>query len=164
MRTPNLRQQAEQLGKILLAQEKTLATAESLTGGGIAAELTAIPGSSAWFCGAFVTYVNGWKHRFLGVPMDTLERFDAVSGQTVHAMLQGLREKTGVDCAIAVSGFAGPSGGLPDRPVGTVFVGIAGPGWEAVQECHFKGSRAQIRRQTVRTAIGLMLDRLKSLQ
>ncbi|MBQ6470535.1 MAG: CinA family protein [Victivallales bacterium] len=161
MRTSNLRQQARQLGNILLAQGRTLATAESLTGGGIAAELTAVPGSSRWFRGAFVTYVNDWKHRFLGVPQETLERFDAVSSQTVHAMLKGLRERSGVDCAMAVSGFAGPGGGLPDRPVGTVFVGIAGPGWESVQECHFTGTRSQIRRQTVRMAIGLMLDQLE---
>ena len=161
MSTSNLRQQARQLGKLLRSQRNTLATAESLTGGGIAAELTAIPGSSEWFCGGIVTYTNAWKHRFLGVPLETLKRFDAVSSQTVQAMLNGLRTKTGVDYAIAVSGFAGPGGGLPDRPVGTVFVGVAGPDWQIVQECHFIGTRAQIRRQTAWKAISLLLTRLQ---
>jgi nicotinamide-nucleotide amidase len=113
------------IGDILLQRGKTMATAESCTGGYIAHLLTSIPGSSQFYKGGAVTYANELKSGMLGVSPATLERFGAVSKETVSEMARGVLEKTGVDYAIATSGIMGPDGGTTEKPVGLVWVGLA---------------------------------------
>ena len=112
---------AELIG-VLRAKGLTLSTAESCTGGAIAAAVTSVPGSSAVFKGAVVAYANEVKRSLLGVSDDTLQSYGAVSEQTVREMVQGVARATDSDCAVATSGVAGPGGGTPDKPVGTVWV------------------------------------------
>jgi nicotinamide-nucleotide amidase len=113
------------IADILLQKGKTLATAESCTGGYIAHLLTSIPGSSQFYKGGAVTYSNELKVDLLGVPAATLERFGAVSKETVSEMARGVLERTGADYAMATSGIMGPDGGTPEKPVGLVWVGLA---------------------------------------
>ena len=112
---------AELIG-VLRAKGLTLSTAESCTGGAIAAAVTSVPGSSDVFKGAVVAYANEVKRSLLGVSDDTLQSYGAVSEQTVREMVQGVARATDSDCAVATSGVAGPGGGTPDKPVGTVWV------------------------------------------
>ena len=155
-----IRTASEKLGKLLKARGLVLSTAESCTGGGIAAAITDIAGSSEWFSGAFVTYSNEWKMRQLGVAPSTLEIYGAVSAQTVSQMLDGLLKNGGADLGIAVSGIAGPGGGSPEKPVGTVFIGVAGKGWQVVRRMLFAGDRAAVRAQTIETALTMMTKQL----
>ena len=113
------------IGKRLLELNKTLATAESCTGGNIAAQIISMPGSSAYFLGGIVAYANEVKKMELGVKSETLEAFGAVSSQTVSEMALGALMKFNSDYAISISGIAGPDGGTPDKPVGTVWIAIA---------------------------------------
>jgi nicotinamide-nucleotide amidase len=110
---------------LLRAKKKTLALAESCTGGLIAQRVTDVPGASEVFLGGVVSYANSAKEKFLGVKTSTLEKFGAVSEETAREMAVGAREKFGSDFAIAVTGIAGPSGGSPEKPVGTVFIALA---------------------------------------
>ena len=112
---------AELIG-VLRAKGLTLSTAESCTGGAIAAAVTSVPGCSDVFKGAVVAYANEVKRSLLGVSDDTLQSYGAVSEQTVREMVQGVARATDSDCAVATSGVAGPGGGTPDKPVGTVWV------------------------------------------
>lgn len=116
---------AEKVNDALRARSFVLATAESCTGGSIAAAITSVPGSSEVFKGGVVAYSNDIKNALLGVSVDTLDCWGAVSEQTVKEMVNGVKEKMRCDCAVATSGIAGPSGGAPDKPVGTVWVAIA---------------------------------------
>jgi|JI7StandDraft_1071085.scaffolds.fasta_scaffold02784_5 nicotinamide-nucleotide amidase len=118
---------AAALGELLLRNSWTITTAESCTGGGVAQAITAISGSSAYFHSAVVTYSNAAKTKFLGVPADTLAACGAVSEQTVYAMAHGAAELADADCAIAISGIAGPTGGSIDKPVGTVWFAFRYP-------------------------------------
>lgn len=115
----------EAVAASLLAHKKTLTIAESCTGGYIAHLITAIPGSSEYFLGGVVSYSNELKASFLGVPMDTIQTFGAVSTQTVEKMAEGLRLRTGADYSLATSGIMGPSGGSDLKPVGFVCVGLS---------------------------------------
>ncbi|MBO7742153.1 MAG: CinA family protein [Victivallales bacterium] len=134
-----------------------MATAESCTGGMIAQWLTAIPGSSAWFAGSVVSYDNSWKAGILGVPETTLEEKGAVSAETVHAMLDGILKCPRTDAAVAVSGIAGPGGGTPEKPVGTVVIGAAlNNGARKVEICRFQGDRDEVRRQSAQYALQLL--------
>ena len=109
----------------------TLATAESCTGGLVAARLTSVPGSSDVFLGAVVAYADEVKARELGVPAEVLERHGAVSAEAAAAMAAGARARLGADVAVAVTGVAGPGGGTPEKPVGLVYLHAAGPGRRA---------------------------------
>lgn len=130
----------------LIAAPRTVATAESCTGGMIGELITAIPGSSAAYAGGAITYSNAEKVRQLGVSPATLERHGAVSEETVVEMAGGARARFGVDLAVAVSGIAGPDGGTPDKPVGTVWVALAGPdGIVGTRRLAWPGARDQIR-------------------
>jgi len=112
------------IGRMLLANHLTLGTAESCTGGLIAHRITTIPGSSAYFMGSVVSYSNEMKQHLLGVRPETLEDHGAVSEQTVQEMVKGAVKRLGVDIAVAVSGIAGPGGGTPEKPVGTVWIAV----------------------------------------
>lgn len=115
---------AAEIHRLLLAKKKTLALAESCTGGAISARLTAMEGASQYLLGSMVVYSNEWKRSFLGVKQETLDIHGAVSREAVVEMVQGLFESTDADYAIAVSGIAGPSGGTSDKPVGTIYIAI----------------------------------------
>lgn len=140
---------------------KTLVTAESITGGGIGAALTAVPGASAVYRGGIISYCDDVKHELLGVPREVLEQFGAVSRPTALAMAMGAREKLQADAAIAVTGLAGPGGDDFGNPVGTVFIAFADGNGANVRECRISGSRDAIRNQTVRIALELVLEMMK---
>lgn len=140
---------------------KTLVTAESITGGGIGAALTAVPGASAVYRGGIISYCDDVKHEILGVPREVLEQFGAVSRPTALAMAMGAREKLKADAAIAVTGLAGPGGDVFGNPVGTVFIAFADGNGANVRECRISGSRDAIRSQTVRIALELVLEMMK---
>lgn len=137
-----------------------LATAESCTGGLIAATCTDLAGSSVWFERGFVTYSNAAKTEMLGVAADLIERHGAVSEAVVRAMAQGALQHSHAQVAIAVTGVAGPSGGSADKPVGTVWFGWATPTGLTSEQQLFSGSREQVRAATVRHALQRLLDLL----
>ena len=151
---------AVQVGELLSANGQRLATAESCTGGWIAQCLTAIAGSSDWFERGFVTYSNEAKREMLGVEADTLVAHGAVSEATAAAMAAGALRHSHADWALAVTGIAGPGGGSPDKPVGTVCFGWAcSDGRVETQTVHFAGDRELVRAQTVAHALEGLLER-----
>lgn len=140
-----------------------MATAESCTGGWIAKLATDMPGSSDWFECGIVCYSNTSKHRLLGVPAETIEHYGAVSEQTVLAMLAGLFRTTDADIGVAVSGIAGPGGGTPDKPVGTVWIAYGGRNRShQSQLLSLTGDRNQVREQAVASAIGYLLETINN--
>jgi nicotinamide-nucleotide amidase len=146
--------------RALTARHRTLALAESCTGGFIAHRLTNVPGASVVFLAGLVTYSNEAKQQFLGVRAETLAAHGAVSEATVREMAEGARQKTGAHYAVAVTGIAGPSGGTPAKPVGTVWIGLATPrGTEAVRKVNaydretFKQVTAQQALDLIRRAV-----------
>jgi nicotinamide-nucleotide amidase len=142
------------LGCSLKAKEQKIATAESCTGGWIAQMITEVPGSSAWFDRGFVTYSNAAKIQMLGVKPETLEKFGAVSAQTATEMVKGALAQSDADCAIAVTGIAGPDGGTTEKPVGTVFIAWAQKNRDVkVVQKKLTGNRHKIRWQTVKIAL-----------
>ncbi len=154
---------AECLGNRLLERGASVAVAESCTGGWVAQTLTAIAGSSAWFDRGFVTYSNAAKCDMLGVPETTLARHGAVSEATARAMAQGALGHSLADWTLAITGIAGPSGGSPDKPVGTVcFAWASRDGGCEAQTRLFSGDRAAVREQSVRHALGGLLARIEA--
>jgi len=153
--------QARALLDLCRAKKLLIATAESCTGGLVAAMLTEIPGSSDVVERGFVTYSNAAKEAMLGVPAATLERFGAVSRETAEAMAKGALAHSPADLSVAITGIAGPGGGTPDKPVGLVhFAAAARDGQLLHQECKFGDiGRAQVRLVSVRQAL-LMLQEL----
>jgi nicotinamide-nucleotide amidase len=141
-----------------LARERglTLATAESCTGGLVAARLTSVPGSSDAFRGGVVAYSNDVKERELGVAGAILEEHGAVSAETAKAMAEGARARLGADVAVAVTGVAGPGGGTEDKPVGLVYVHAAGPAGEEARRTDFPGDREMIRGRATAAALHLV--------
>ncbi len=148
-----LAQAARQLAGWLLAQNATLATAESCTGGWIAKVLTDLPGSSAWFKGGIVSYSNAAKAEILGVSEAILAREGAVSEAVVKAMARGACTRLRATFGVAVSGVAGPDGGSEEKPVGTVWIAWAGVEGIRARRFWFAGDRGEVRRQTVREAL-----------
>jgi nicotinamide-nucleotide amidase len=145
---------SQQLGGLLQSKDKKISTAESCTGGWISQIITDVPGSSAWFDRGFVTYSNAAKMQMLGVKPETLEAFGAVSAQTATEMAKGALQNSDADCAIAVTGIAGPTGGTTTKPVGTVFIAWAYKNQETtVIKKKFTGNRFEIRQQTVKLAL-----------
>lgn len=145
-----LLQVSQRLGEQLLQRNWRIATAESCTGGGVAAAITAIPGSSAWFEYGIVSYANAAKEKLLGVPSETLEREGAVSEAVVIEMARGAIALSGADIAVAISGVAGPSGGSPEKPVGTVwFAWVTAAGEVKTELKWFDGGRAEVQRLAV---------------
>lgn len=151
---------AEQLGQVLKASGKKIATAESCTGGWIAQAVTDVAGSSAWFDRGFVTYSNAAKVQMLGVNQQTLDNYGAVSAETATEMAAGALANSDADVAVAVTGIAGPDGGTAEKPVGTVFIAWAAKDGETkTVKMQFTGNRREIRAQTVKRAInGIVLQ------
>lgn len=153
---------AADLGATLAARQLQLACAESCTGGLVAAAITAIAGSSAWFERGFVTYSNAAKQEILGVPPSLLEQHGAVSEACVQAMAQGTLNHAHAQVAIAISGIAGPGGATQDKPVGTVCFAWALPGHSISTETqHFSGDRTAVRQQAAIHALHGLLTRLR---
>lgn len=146
------------VGEQLKARGQTLATAESCTGGLIAKLLTDVPGSSAYFLDGVVSYANEAKTRLLDVPGELIDQHGAVSAPVAEAMANGCRARSNSDYAISVTGIAGPEGGTSDKPVGLVFIGLAGPAGCSVTEQQFGvfGDRQAIRERTALTALNTL--------
>ena len=147
---------------LLLKKQLRLVTAESCTGGLIAAACTDLAGSSAWFERGFVTYSNAAKTELLDVSERVLRRAGAVCGPVAQAMAEGALAHSHAQVAVAVTGVAGPSGGSPAKPVGTVWFGFALPGQVLTEKCHFDGDRAAVRQATVRHALERLVELLDS--
>ncbi len=141
------------VGHLLKERKARVAVAESCTGGLIASRFTRVPGSSAWFDRGVVTYSNQAKTEILGVPPEIIETKGAVSQETAEAMARGVLTISGVDYALAVTGIAGPSGGSPEKPVGTVFIGLAAKDKVLVRRFRFSGTRHMIQLITSETAL-----------
>lgn len=146
------------LGEHLRHVNAQVTTAESCTGGGIAEAITRIPGSSAWFEAGYVTYSNVQKTRQLGVPEVLFGQVGAVSQEVVEAMVRGAQAASGARFAVAVSGVAGPDGGSPAKPVGTVWLAWADGSQIISERRHFEGDREAVRRQTVIAALDGLLQ------
>jgi nicotinamide-nucleotide amidase len=150
------------LGQGLQRADKMLVTAESCTGGWVAQSVTAIAGSSAWFDRGFVTYSNEAKQEMLGVKADTLATYGAVSEPTAREMVAGALAHSRATIAISITGVAGPSGGSPAKPVGTVCIGWAQRGQPAMAKTYsFSGDREAIRRQSVGVALEGVIERCR---
>lgn len=149
---------ARRLGQALAQRGWRLALAESCTGGLASSLLTDVAGSSAWFAGAVVAYSNEAKRNILGVSQATLDTKGAVSRETVQAMTRGALGVFGADVAVAISGIAGPGGGSPQKPVGTVWMAWEGPFGLEVGRHQFSGDRLAVKDQSARTAVATLLD------
>lgn len=160
--TGTLRALVEDLARELIDRQWMCATAESCTGGGIAAALTGIPGSSAWFERGFVTYSNEAKREMLGVAAATIERYGAVSERTAREMAEGALRHSRAQAVMAVTGIAGPDGGLPGKPVGTVVFAWALTGAATTSRVQrFEGGRRAVREAAAGQAIEGLLGRLR---
>ena len=152
-------QHAAELGLLLKALNAQVTTAESCTGGGIAEAITRIAGSSAWFEAGFVTYSNQQKTRQLQVPEALFTQVGAVSREVVEAMVRGAQSQSGARFAVAVSGVAGPGGGSPEKPVGTVWLAWGAGDEVSSERRHFHGNRDEVRQQTVIAALEGLIRR-----
>ena len=151
----------EEIGRLLREKGLKIALAESCTGGLIAKKITDVAGASDYFEMGLVTYSNRAKERFLGVPGGLIAQKGAVSPEVAEAMAEGVRKAAGVDLGVSVTGIAGPGGGSPEKPVGTVYIGVAFNHRVAVRKCFFGGDREAIREATCTEAIDLALRCLK---
>lgn len=150
-----------ELAAMLLQAGRSMTTAESCTGGLIAAALTDLPGSSAWFEQSVVTYSNAAKQQLLGVPESVFEQHGAVSEACVLAMAAGALQRSGADVAVAASGIAGPDGGVPGKPVGTVWLGWAVGERVSAELLHLQGDRLAVREQAVVHALRGTIARIR---
>lgn len=151
---------AKTLGDMLLQSNKTIALAESCTGGAIAAAFTALPGASQWFHYGWIPYTNDAKSKLLGVDRRILETNGAVSEAAVQAMAAGALSISGAHYSIAVSGICGPGGGTETTPVGTVWIAFASQQSVEAKQYFFGGDRESIRYQAVRESLRGMLDKV----
>lgn len=149
------------IGMILSERKQSLVTAESCTGGLIASRITDVAGSSAYFFGGIVAYSYEVKAALLGVSWDTLNNKGAVSRETVIEMARGARNILKADIAVSVSGIAGPGGGTPDKPVGTVWVGLATPSGEEARHFVWDGDRVRNKYLSSEAALQFVLDYLE---
>lgn len=148
----------QRLVALLRSEKLTIATAESCTGGLIAKLITDVPGSSEVFVGGMVSYSNEMKMKWLGVKPETLSSFGAVSENTVNEMLDGIITQTGAHIGIAVSGIAGPTGGTPEKPVGTVYIGVAFQARKRVERFLFPGSREEVRIASATKSVEMIFE------
>lgn len=147
---------AEEVVELLKVDELTVTTAESCTGGLVAARLVDVPGVSEVFKQGFITYSNKAKRKLLNVKKTTLKEFGAVSEKTAREMAKGAILASGADAAIATTGIAGPDGGTEEKPVGLVYIGVSVRGQMYVEEYHFEGERSEVRESTVQAALALL--------
>ena len=159
--TSCMRQQPEErVHKLLTDRIQTLATAESCTGGTIAARFTAMPGASAYFKCGVVTYSLDAKQNFVNICCDTIARYGAVSEQVARQMAEGARRISGADYAVSTTGIAGPAGGTAEKPVGTVWIAVAGPRRTVALLKQCGSDRGQIIDRAGAFALGLLRDEL----
>ena len=152
---------AKELVLLLKERGMRITTAESCTGGRMAAAITAIPGSSGVFPGGIVSYCDEVKHRVLNVPAALLEDYGAVSPQVAEAMAKGAASLMGTDLALSATGIAGPDGDGSDNPVGTVYLGLYANGAATVEKCLFSGNRQEIQNQATEFALSMAIKHLK---
>ena len=157
---PGLMPLCREIVRLAARKGLTLGTAESLTGGMIASSLASVPGASQVLMGGIVSYDPRIKRELLGVSRELIDTLGVVSGPCAQQMALGVREKLGVDVAVSATGLAGPGGGTPHLPVGTVFLGIAGGGEPRVREHHFAGSRQEVRKAATLQALHMLLEEL----
>ena len=157
----SVRSQIQTLALRLRDREQMLVTAESCTGGWLAKCLTDVDGSSSWFEGGVVSYSNALKQKVLQVPETVLLTEGAVSEACARAMAVGAQTQLAGHWAISITGIAGPGGGSDDKPVGTVWIGVAGPELSKAKRFLFHGDRDQVRQQTVVAALSLLLENLQ---
>ena len=150
----------EELVKFLTENKMTITTAESCTGGMISSTIVNVPGASWVLNEAYVTYANEAKEKLVGVSHKTLEEFGAVSKETAYEMAEGAAKAANADCAIAVTGIAGPDGGTEEKPVGTVYAGYCVKGKIYVERYNFDGGRYEVRRQTADKTIARLYELL----
>jgi PncC family amidohydrolase len=150
------------LGELLRARGWKLAVAESCTGGLIADRITDIPGSSDYFVGGVVAYAYEAKVALLHVSWDTLRRYGAVSRETAIEMARGVRTALGANLAVSVSGIAGPSGGLPGKPVGTTWIGLSATDGDWARHFIWQGDRRANKQSSAQAALQFLLDYLSS--
>jgi len=150
------------VAQALTNQRKTLATAESCTGGYLAHRLTDVPGSSQFFICGLVTYSNEVKSALLGVGATLIKKHGAVSEEVATAMAKGVRIKLKADYGIGISGIAGPDGGSKQRPVGLVYICVAASGESICLKCQFRGLRSSIKSQSVQQALKLLYEFLNT--
>lgn len=149
------------VGELLGKRGLRIAAAESCTGGLIGHLLTNVAGSSAYYMGSVTAYANEAKVCLLGVSRETLEKYGAVSSETVIEMARGIRVVLGADIGISVSGIAGPGGGTPEKPVGTVWIGLSSPQEEYSRHYLWSGNRLAVKEQSAQAALNLLLEYLK---
>lgn len=149
------------VGKMLNERKQSVSFAESCTGGMLASMVTDVAGSSQYFRQSWVTYSNEAKETQLGVPKDLLNQYGAVSEECARAMAEGARKNSGSDWAISVTGIAGPEGGTEEKPVGLVYIGVAGPDGCEVKKFLFRGDRQQIRIRSAKNALYFLVNRLR---
>jgi len=152
------------VGYLLSMGDATLSVAESCTGGRLGWRMTRVPGSSDYFKGGVIVYSNELKKRLVGVKAGTLKKHGAVSSETAIEMATGVRTKCATDWGLAITGVAGPGGGTADKPVGTVFVAVAGDRGDRVRELHLEGGRGSIRRAAVQAALELLRRSLLNIK
>jgi nicotinamide-nucleotide amidase len=150
----------ETIGNLLQLRRKTLALAESCTGGGIGEKITRIPGCSAYFHMGLVTYSNEAKSKLLGIDPALIEKYGAVSKEVVAAMAQGVKKIARADFGIAVTGIAGPDGGTEDKPVGTVYVALSSDAHTMAKKFNFVGDREEVRERTKQAALEFLRRKL----
>ncbi len=155
---------AERLGRRCRERNLTITTAESCTGGGVASAITAVAGSSIYFETGYVTYSNAAKRHLLGVPDDLLARHGAVSREVVETMVAGACRDSGASLGVAISGVAGPDGGTPDKPVGTVWLAWGSTTQQQAERFQFPGDRRAVRERAVRAAIVGLIRYLEAHQ
>ncbi len=151
-----------QLKQLALSKSLTCAVAESCTGGLLGGAITSQPGSSAYFLGGIISYSNAVKERLLKVPSQVLAVHGAVSGPCAAAMAEGARELMGADLAVSVTGIAGPDGGSPEKPQGTVWFGLSSAGKTSTEVRFFSGDRERVRCQSVAVALELLIGAIGS--
>lgn len=152
----------EKTAKLLIARQQKLAIAESCTGGLIGHRITNLPGSSAYYLGSITAYAYEAKVKLLGVSWDTLEKYGAVSREVVIEMANGVRNVLDADIGLSVSGIAGPGGGLPDKPVGTTWVGLAAAQGAWARHFCWDGDRLQNKTYSADALLQFLLDYLNS--
>jgi PncC family amidohydrolase len=150
----------ELAGELLSGHGFTVAVAESCTGGLVGDMLTDVPGSSTYFLGGVLAYHDDLKVGMLGVPRGVISEHGAVSEEVALLMARGIRSATGADFGISTTGIAGPTGGTPAKPVGTVFVGFAGPDVERVERFQWNGDRRENKRRSAQAALQMLVGYL----